>query len=163
MAWQDRYSIEAFRAAIKRLIFEEGMTSAQAAKALGPDVTRNMVVRQRETLLGRKQTSTVTFPDSVWPSTPKRETKAEPVDALEAPVHLLKVQHEQCRAPLWPDYLRSTRRVAPEHHLFCGEKTKENSAYCRKHHALFYPPELQKRAQKPKQNNEVKDNSRHFG
>lgn len=160
MAWQDRYSIEAFRAAIKKLIFEDGMTCAQAARMLGPDVTRNMVVRQRQTLMGRVRT-TVTFPDSVWPSTTKTDEAKPETEAREVPVHLLKVLAGQCRAPLWPDFLRSTEKVAPADHMLCGHPVKEGSAYCADHHEVFYPPDLQKRVTRPKKQ-EVVDNTRHF-
>lgn len=160
MAWQDRYSIDAFRAAIKKLIIEDGLTCAQAARMLGPDVTRNMVVRQRQTIMGRLQTK-VTFPDSVWPSTTKTVEEKPVTEARKVPVHLLDIVTGQCRAPLWPDFLRSTEKVTTAEHMLCGKKVKDGSSYCSGHHEVFYPAELQKRVLKPKKQ-EAPDNTRHF-
>lgn len=126
---------------------------------LGADVTKNMIVRASQTILGRTR-SAVTFPDSVWPSEVKsKDEKAGEV--IEAPTHITAVKDGQCRAPLWPDFLHSKQRVDPSEHMLCGKKCKEKSSWCEDHHALFFPPELQKRPPKKKRI-QVKDNSAQF-
>lgn len=148
-----------FRASVRKLVYEDGLSAAQAARALGHDVTKNMCIRAMQTLQVKR--TTVTFPDSVWPSTTKMPEAEPETEVRDIPVHILKVAAGQCRAPLWPDFLRSTEKVAPADHMLCGHPVKEGSAYCADHHEIFYPPDLQKRVTRPKKQ-EVVDNTRHF-
>ena len=149
MPWQDHYTADAFRAEVKR-----------AAAVIGKGVTKNMIVRQCQTIQGKSR-STVTFPDSVWPSTTKsREERT--ADVPQVPLHIGSVRDGQCRAPLWPDFIRSTEKATPAEHMLCGHPVKADSLYCADHHELFYPAELQKRVIKPKKQ-EIKDNARYFG
>lgn len=160
MSWQDRFeSRDDFHKEVRRLVLEVGLTYSKAAEAIGFSTTKNQVVRAMQTILGRTR-STVTFPDSVWPSEPKsKDEKAG--EAAEAPIHITAVRDGQCRAPLWPDFLHSTQRVDPSEHMLCGKNCKDGSSWCEDHHALFFPPDLQKRPTK-KRRDEVKDNSAQF-
>jgi hypothetical protein len=136
------------------------MSTSKVAAAIGLGCSKNMVIRALQSIQGKTRT-TVTFPDSVWPSTPKT-TEARNTDAREEPVHILKVAAGQCRAPLWPDFLRSTEKVPTSEHMLCGHPVKDGSAYCADHHEKFYPTELQKRKPKATEQ-EIKDNTKHFG
>lgn len=160
MAWQDRWSPEEMHEKVRKLLFEDGLSTRVAAERLGADVTKNMVIRIRQTLT-RKGIHTVSFPDSIWPSVAK--VPGEKVsDPPEVPVHLTAVKESQCRAPLWPDFTHSAQRAPTSDHMLCGRRCRDGSLYCEEHHVRFYPPELQKRKAKAKRE-EVKDNSRHFG
>lgn len=161
MSWQDRFDTrDELLAEVKRLVMECGFSYSRAAMAIGHGVSKNVVVRCMQTILGRSR-STVKFPDSVWPSTPKTLEDKKPENERKAPVHLLDVAYGQCRAPLWPDFLHSKEKVDPSDHMYCGKACKEESSFCAEHHAIFFPPELQKRKRK-KAVEDVKDNSAYF-
>lgn len=160
MAWQDHYTPSEFRAAIKKLVYEDGLSASRAAKALRGSPSKNMVIRQMQWLKANSP-YLVKFPDSVWPSVTKIADDKKPENERRAPVHLLDVAYGQCRAPLWPDFLHSKEKVDPSDHMYCGKACKEESSFCAEHHAIFFPPELQKRKRK-KPVEDVKDNTAYF-
>ena len=160
LSWQERFpDRESFHREVKRLCMECGFSYSRAAMAIGFGTTKNQIVRAMQTILGRSRTK-VKFPDSVWPSEPKTTDEKIPEKDRQIPVHLLNVGHGQCRAPLWPDFLRSAERVDPSGHMFCGKACKEGSSFCAEHHAVFFSPPPPR---KKKEQSKVQDNSRYFG
>src|SRR5690606_14554005 len=113
LSWQDRFpDRDSFHKEVRRLVLEEGMSYSKAAAAIGHCTTKNQIVRAMQTILGRSR-STVKFPDSIWPSETKTQDDKAEGDERSIPVHLLSVVHGQCRAPLWPDFLRSKEKADP--------------------------------------------------
>lgn len=155
MAWQDVYTQSQFRQLVRQLVYgPPRLSAAKAAEHIGHGVTKNMVIRVMQWLKANAQATV--FPDSIWPSVPLFGDR-DNSPAAEAPVHITRVKDWQCRAPLWAD-TAAPRQTAAEDLMFCGKRSLDGSHYCSEHHAIFYPPELQTKRRRPREQ-EVKDNS----
>jgi hypothetical protein len=159
MAWQERFTRDEMLAEVRRLVYGEGMSASQAAKTIGYGTTKNMVIRKMAEI------RSATPAETIWPSKPNpgNDTVDDIPEETYGPVHLTRIDHghTHCRAPLWPDFVGSSRKVDPSEHLFCGQKCMTGAAYCEEHQEAFYPKELQKKKARSRRD-EVKDNSHHF-
>lgn len=141
MSWKDYYTTEEITRVLRDYA-RQGMSHAEMAKAIGHDITRDVVsglcrrARPRIRTQGRKAQASV-------PAVRGASPRFVILDELETErIHLMGLRQRsitQCRAPLWPDRMRTNVKVKPEiEAYFCGRSTVPGSSYCAEHHVEFW-------------------------
>lgn len=147
MSWHHHYSREDLLFLLRRLA-DDGLSAKSIAERLRPDLgddfTRHVVgglcrrARPRINLRGRAGHTAAAQKPHVVGHKSKFSILAEVFEPV--PLMNLRRKIDQCRAPLWPDRLRTRIKVSTSEAVFCGRPTKAGSSYCEDHHALFWMP-----------------------
>jgi GcrA cell cycle regulator len=127
---QGKWRNEALVEQLKTL-WNEGMSTRQIARRLGPGITHNMVIGKihRMGLSGRPSVIVRSASSARVPMMkPEPVKEPEPIAPQGPPIHMTELTLRTCRWPMWDNVETAT-------FMFCGMRHAIGEVYCPEHKA----------------------------